>query len=69
MHTLLKYRISSRLSLGDMAYQLLIVLAHVFDYASTASQLCTLEAQFNHASLTTRSMLNTNVVVHKMNIQ
>jgi hypothetical protein len=69
MHTLLKYRISSRLSLGDMAYRLLIVIAHVFDYASTASQLCTLAAQFTRASLTTRSTLIVNVVVHQMNIQ
>ena len=39
--------------------------AHVFDYASTASQLCTFATQFTSASLTTRSTLIAIAIVHQ----
>ena len=38
---------------------------HVFDYASTASQLCTFATQFTSASLTTRNTLIAIAIVHQ----
>ena len=51
--------------LSRFAHGLNLTLSHVFDYASTASQLCTLAAQFTSASLATRSTLIAIAIVHQ----